>query len=55
MTRMTRMELEAKLQRLGNLSRDELAQEWLTAFGTPAPRPGHCPATVKGGASVRPS
>jgi len=38
MTRMNVDELEARLLRLETSSRDELAAEWMKAFGVPAPR-----------------
>ena len=38
MTRMSVEDLELQLQRLETSSRDELAAEWVRAFGIPAPR-----------------
>ena len=38
MTRVRAEDLEALLQRLEASSRDELAAEWVSAFGVPAPR-----------------
>lgn len=38
MARVTQQELEAQLRRLESLGRDELAEAWLAAYGTPAPR-----------------
>src|SRR5215207_5231083 len=38
MPRITEQDLEAQLQRLESLTRDELAAEWVRAHGVPAPR-----------------
>ena len=38
MPRITEQDLEAELQRLEGLTRDELAAEWVRAHGVPAPK-----------------
>ena len=38
MARTTEQEIEAQLRRLDSLGRDDLAQAWFSAYGTPAPR-----------------
>jgi hypothetical protein len=38
MPRITEQDLEAELQRLEGLTRDELAAEWVKAHGVPAPK-----------------